>query len=90
MIRIAGAIILLFLLPTAAYLVYAMLARPNASFATVLNETPFVWLSLAGIALVGAMLVYWGISSTGGGEGAGVPAGVMVGLVGHMAPAGAR
>src|SRR5262245_61724813 len=88
MIRIAGAIVLLFLLPIAAYLVYAMLARPNASFAAVLNEAPFVWLSLAGMALVAAMLVYWGITSTGGGEGADAPAGIMVGIVGPAVPGG--
>jgi hypothetical protein len=87
MIRIAGAIVLLFLLPTAAYLVYAMLARPNASFAAVLNEAPFVWLSLAGVTLVGVMLVYWGITSTGGGEGAVAPTGM---IVGHAAPGSVR
>lgn len=86
MIRIAVAVVLLFLLPTAAYLVYAMLARPNASLAAVLDEAPFVWLSLAGAALVGGMLVYWGITSSGGGEGAGAPAGIMVGVVGPVAP----
>jgi hypothetical protein len=87
MIRIAVAIVLLFLLPIAAYLVYAMLARPNASFAAVLNDAPFVWLTLAGVALVAALLVYWGIESSGGGETGGAPAPAAV--LG-MAPGGAR
>jgi hypothetical protein len=67
MIRVAVEIVLLFLLPTVAYFVYALLARPAASPAAVFNEAPFVWLSIAGAALVAGVLIYYGWTSGGGG-----------------------
>jgi hypothetical protein len=67
MIRIAVEIVLLFLLPTVAYFVYALLARPAASPAAVFNEAPYLWLSDAGAALVGAFLIYYGWTSGGAG-----------------------
>jgi Family of unknown function (DUF6111) len=67
MIRVAIEIVLLFLLPTVAYLGYALLARPTASARVVVNEAPYVWLSLAGAVLVGATLIYFGWSASDGG-----------------------
>jgi hypothetical protein len=67
MLRIAVEIVLLFLVPTVAYLVYALLARPGASPASVFNEAPYVWLALAGAALVLGFLVYYGWTSGGSG-----------------------
>ncbi len=67
MIRIAVEIVLLFLLPMVAYLAYALLARPGASPTAVLNEAPYVWLALAGTALVFGLLIYYGWTSGGSG-----------------------
>lgn len=67
MIRVAVEIVLLFLLPTAAYFGYALLARPDAPPRAVVNQAPYVWLSLAGAALVGATLVYYGWTASDGG-----------------------
>ena len=67
MFRIAVEIVLLFLVPTVAYLAYAMLARPGASPASVFNEAPYVWLAFAGAALVFGLLIYYGLTSGGSG-----------------------
>src|SRR5262245_6110656 len=63
MVRIAFEIVLLFLVPTVAYLAWALLARPGAAPATVINEAPYVWLGLAGAALVFGLLIYYGWTS---------------------------
>jgi len=67
MIRIAIEIVLLFLLPTAAYLGYALLMRPGRPAKEVVSQAPLVWLGLSGIALVFATLVYYGSTATQGG-----------------------
>lgn len=83
MIRVAVEIVLLFLLPSAVYFGYALLARPTASPAAVINEAPLAWLSIAGAVLVGAMLVYFGLEAGGRGvpESAYTPAGSKDGRV---------
>jgi hypothetical protein len=67
MIRIAIELILLFLLPTAAYLGYALLMRPARPAKAVMGEAPLVWLGLSGAVLVFATLIYYGSTTTGGG-----------------------
>jgi hypothetical protein len=67
MIRTVFEIVLLFLLPTLAYLGYALLARPGRPARVVVDEAPFVWLALSGAVLVFATLIYYGSSSTMGG-----------------------
>jgi hypothetical protein len=66
MIRNVLGIILLFLLPSVAYLGYAMLTRPERPARALVNEAPFVWLALSGLVLVFATLVYYASSSTMG------------------------
>jgi hypothetical protein len=85
MIRVAVEIVLLFLAPTVAYFLYALLARPAASPAAVFNEAPYVWLSIAGAGLVFGMLVYYGWTSGGAGmDKATAPA------HGRIAPVGSK
>jgi hypothetical protein len=67
MMRVAAEIVLLFLLPTLAYLGYALLTRPGQPARAVVDEAPFVWLALSGAVLVFATLIYYGSSSTMGG-----------------------
>ena len=67
MIRIAIELILLFLLPTAAYLGYALLMRPGRPAKAVVGEAPLVWLGVSGVVLVFATLIYYGSTTTGGG-----------------------
>lgn len=86
MIRIAVEIVLLFLLPTVAYFLYALLARPAASPAAVFNEAPYVWLSIAGAALVFGFLIYYGWTS--GGSGMAVAPGRSID--GRAAPVGSK
>ena len=70
MIRIAIEIVLLFLLPTAAYLGYALLTRPGRPADAVVREAPLIWLGVAGMVLVFATLIYYGATSTSvGGPG---------------------
>jgi hypothetical protein len=88
MLRIAVEIVLLFLLPTVAWLAYAMLARPEASPAAVLNEAPYVRLALVGAALVFGFLVYYGWTS--GSPGTDTSAAPARGLEARTALAGAR
>ncbi|HEY7550619.1 MAG TPA: DUF6111 family protein [Hyphomicrobiaceae bacterium] len=68
MMRVAAEIVLLFLLPTLAYLGYALLARPGRPARAVVDEAPFLWLALSGAVLVFATLIYYGSSSTMGGR----------------------
>lgn len=66
MIRIVIENVLLFLLPTAMYLGYVLLTRRATSAGTVINDAPLIWLFVTGAVLVGATLVYYGMTSTGG------------------------
>jgi hypothetical protein len=67
MIRIVVEIALLFLLPTVAYLGYALLSRPGHPAKTIVSEAPFVWLAVSGFVLVFAMLTYYGLTATSQG-----------------------
>jgi hypothetical protein len=67
MIRIATELVLLFLLPTAAYLGYALLMRPGRPAREAVSEAPLLWLGLSGLVLVFATLAYYGSNSTQGG-----------------------
>jgi len=67
MIRIAIELTALFLLPTAAYLGYALLMRPDRPAREAVGEAPLAWLGLSGLVLVFAMLVYYGSTATQGG-----------------------
>jgi hypothetical protein len=88
MIRVAVEIALLFLVPTVAYFVYALLARPAASPAAVFTEAPFVSLSIAGALLVAGVLIYYGwTSGEGGMDKAGAP---VRSIDGRAAPGGAK
>lgn len=75
-------IVALFLLPTVAYLGYALLARPTRSARAVVVEAPFVWLAVSGFALVLAILTYYGsISGKGGVEETYTPARIKDGQI---------
>jgi hypothetical protein len=63
MIRIAIELILLFLVPTVAYLGYALLMRPGRPAGEVVSEAPLVRLGLAGAALVLGTLTYYGVTT---------------------------
>jgi hypothetical protein len=89
MVRIAVEIVLLFLVPTAVYLAWAMLARPDASAVSVFNEAPYVWLALAGAALVFGFLIYFGWTSGGTGLATDKPAAAARGIEARAVPAGA-
>lgn len=67
MIRNLLGIVGLFLLPTAAYLVYALLARPTRPAREVVGGAPFIWLAVSGLALVLGTLTYYGATSSQGG-----------------------
>jgi len=67
MIRVAVEIVVLFLLPTLAYLGYALLTRPGRPAKEVVSDAPLVWLGLSGIALAFGTLVYYGSITTQGG-----------------------
>ena len=55
MSRILLQILLPLLLPTAAYFLWALLGRPGGP--NVLEDTPWFWLIIVGVALMGAGLV---------------------------------
>ena len=63
MIRNVLGLLLLFLLPTFAYLGYALLTKPGRPVREVLDETPFVWLGIFGVVLAFATLIYYGVTS---------------------------
>ena len=67
MIRIVLELVLLFLLPAAAYLGYALLMRPGRPAKAVVNEAPLVWLAVSGAVLVFGTLIYYGSTTTQGG-----------------------
>lgn len=76
MIRIVIENILLFLLPTAIYLAYALLTRGNAARrgnatpgGSVLSDAPLTWLFLAGALIVAATLIYYASVTPGGAPG---------------------
>lgn len=75
MIRVVIENILLFLLPTLAYLGWVLIARPESLDRTtsgrikasgLLNDAPLVWLTAAGTMLLVFALVFFG--STSGGK----------------------
>jgi hypothetical protein len=75
MIRVIIENILLFLLPTLAYLGWVVIARPETLERTpdgrirptgLLNDAPLVWLTVAGTLLLIVALVTFG--STSGGK----------------------
>jgi hypothetical protein len=67
MIRIAIELVLLFLVPTVAYLGYALLMRPGRPAREAVSEAPLVWLGLSGMVLVFATLAYYASTTTQGG-----------------------
>jgi hypothetical protein len=69
MLRIIGENILLFLLPTAAYVAYVYMTREERGGASrVLDDAPIVWLFVAGLAIVLVGLATFG-SIAGGKPG---------------------
>lgn len=66
MIRVVIENIVLFLLPTAVYVIYVLLTRKPGEKNGVLDDAPFIWLMLAGTALVLVVLISFG--STSGGK----------------------
>jgi hypothetical protein len=71
MIRIAFELILLFFVPTVAYLGYALLTHPGRPVGEVVAKAPLVWLGIAGAVLVFGTLTYYGVTTdiTKGGPG---------------------
>ncbi|MBN9263738.1 MAG: hypothetical protein J0I57_14035 [Hyphomicrobium sp.] len=65
MIRVVVENIVLFLLPTAIYVIYVLLTRKQHEKAGVLDDAPFFWLMLAGTGLVFLVLVAFGTTSGG-------------------------
>jgi hypothetical protein len=63
MIRIALELVLLFFVPTVAYLGYALLARPGRPVGEVVAKAPLVWLGLSGAVLVFGTLIYYGVTT---------------------------
>jgi hypothetical protein len=65
MIRVVVENILLFLAPTAIYLGYVLLVkRTGQSPRQILDEGPLVWLSLAGVAMIAAVLLVFGVKGS--------------------------
>jgi hypothetical protein len=70
MVRLVLENILLFLLPTAAYVGYVLLTRRGASSTgEVINDAPLVWLFVAGALLVAATMIYYATVTPGGRPG---------------------
>lgn len=65
MIRVVLEIIVLFLLPTAAYLAYAFLSREEGSASSIWDGAPVVWLIAAGAGLAFTVLIAFGDTSGG-------------------------
>jgi hypothetical protein len=74
MIRVVIENILLFLLPTVAYIGWVLIARPDTLDRTasgrirasgLLNDAPLVWLTAAGTMLLVVALVFFGSTSGG-------------------------
>lgn len=66
MIRIITENVLLFLLPTAAYVAYAVLkSRGQTTGSVVLSDAPLAWLFTAGAVLVVTTLLAFGTFSGG-------------------------
>ena len=66
MIRNVLGLVLLFLLPSLAYLGYAALTRPERPGRQLIDEAPFVSLAISGLLLVFATLIYYASSSSMG------------------------
>lgn len=84
MIRMVIENVLLFFLPTAAYLAYVYLARKDDGPGKVLlDDAPLVWLSISGAVLVVAAIIAFG-STSGGQPGDGyAPPGMKDGKLVH-------
>jgi hypothetical protein len=65
MIRVVVENVVLFLLPTAIYVIYVLLTRKADEKGGVLDEAPFFWLMLAGTGLVFIVLIAFGSTSGG-------------------------
>jgi hypothetical protein len=66
MLRVVFENVLLFLVPTAVYLGYVLLVlKTGQSPREALDEAPLVWLSLAGIAMIAAVLIVFGLREAG-------------------------
>ena len=66
MIRIVIENLLLILLPTLLYIAYIYLtAGKKGTKQAALNDAPFVWLFLAGVALAVSVLLFFGTVSGG-------------------------
>jgi len=64
MIRIVIENILLFLLPTVAYVIFVAVTRDNDRKG-ILDEAPLAWLMVAGCALVLLVLAFYGSDTRG-------------------------
>jgi Family of unknown function (DUF6111) len=61
MVRVVVENILLFLAPTAVYVAYMLFVkRTGQSPKEVLDQGPLVWLSLAGVGMIAAVLLVFG------------------------------
>jgi hypothetical protein len=63
MMRIALELILLFLVPTAAYLGYVLLMQPGRPAGEILAKAPLIGLGLCGALLVFGTLIYYGVTT---------------------------
>lgn len=68
MIRIVVENILLFLLPTIAYVIYIWATRGDSKKG-MLDEAPLAWLLVAGSLLVVVVLAFFGSDQQGGRPG---------------------
>ena len=68
MIRVVVENLVLFFLPTAIYVTYVLLTGKREVKGGLLDDTPYLWLMLAGTLLVFIVLIAFG-STTGGKPG---------------------
>lgn len=89
MIRVVLEVVVLFLLPTLAYLAYAYLTRDEGSQASLWDGAPVIWLIVAGAILALSVLVIFGNTSGGQPGQLYVPPEVKDGKIipGHFKPA---
>ena len=66
MIRVVIENVVLFLLPTAVYVIYVLLTRKADTKGGLLDDAPFMWLMVTGTLLVFVVLIAFG--STSGGK----------------------
>lgn len=66
MLRVVLENVLLFFLPAVLYVVYVMLVRrTGASTTQILNEAPLVWLTVAGVVVIGLTFLFFGAKHEG-------------------------